>query len=170
MRLRAVIAKIAAFKGVPTPEDVDAFLDECVPAIVTSETFQQAFGITEAEMEGLYAEGYEFYQKDHFTEALAPFRMLVYLNPFVIKYWMGLGATLQLVERYENALKCYSVAAMLDCNDPYPHFHAYECYMGLHNEEEAEKALRLAYKRAKQHPTYGPLRATIEQLRQPVTT
>jgi type III secretion system low calcium response chaperone LcrH/SycD len=98
-------------------------------------------------MEEIYDESYRFYQEDLFLEACVGFRWLVLLNPFIEKYWMGLAASLQLLEKYEKALHAYAIAALLDSDSPYPHFHAFECYAALENGEEAKKALELSFKR-----------------------
>ena len=61
------------------------------------------------------------------------------------KYWVGLGACLQLVRQYERALGAYALAAVTSRpRDPLPHFHAGECYLALNNLRDAEKAFRMA--------------------------
>ena len=66
---------------------------------------------------------------------------------FQKKYWMGLGACWQLEKSYEEALKAWSMVALLDDTDPTPHFHATQCYFYMEEREEGLKALQAAKKR-----------------------
>jgi|GEM_PF-799712 len=150
----------------PFPENLEAYLEDFVPNILLkSETLQKAFGISPYEMEEIYSTAYIHYQEDHFLEACTGFRWLTLLNPFIVKYWMGLAASLQLLEKYEKALHAYAVAALLDSENPYPHFHAYECYVDLDNKEEAEKALDLSYMRTIGKDAYRDLQEEIKVLK-----
>lgn len=150
-KLKELIKRIAKKRGedFPFPEDIEAFTADFIPnALLKSETLQIAFEISEEEMEELYAEGYAFYEEGKYIQSADTFRWLVLLNPFYMKYWMGLGASQQLLKLYEKALHSYAAAALLDSSSPYPHFYAYECYTHMDEEEEAQKALHLAEQRA----------------------
>jgi type III secretion system low calcium response chaperone LcrH/SycD len=143
--------------------DLDNYFENFVEQkLLTSGTLQESFGVEKSEMELLYFEAYQAYQKDLFQEALELFRWLTILNPFEKKYWLGLGASQQLKTSYEPALKAYAIAYLLDCYDPFPHFHAFECYLALKDYPEAEKALLLAHEKACQNPLYRGLQAHIE--------
>ena len=52
-----------------------------------------------------------------------------------------MGATLQMMKKYEDAANAYGFAAIMDCHDPRPSFHAAECYIALNDKEKAEAAL-----------------------------
>lgn len=135
----------------------------------SSETLQKALDITLQEMEICYQEAYNFYQADNYLEACEIFRTLATLNPFEEKYWMGLGASLQLLENYPGALRSYAVHLLLDSNNPYPHFYAYQCLKAMGEEEEAKKALKTAYDSAHKLPYYGELRTKILEINQEIT-
>ncbi len=165
MKLKELIRRIAINRkeDFPFPDDLEAYLDDFIPnTLLKSDTLQQAFGVSGYEMEEVYHEAYRFYQEDVYLEASAAFRWLVLLNPFVDKYWKGLAASLQLLGKYEKALHAYAMAALLDSDNPYPHFHAYECYEDMHNPEDAEKALDLAYQRTLGNETHRDLQQEIE--------
>ena len=164
MKLREYIEKIK--RGAANlPEDLDSFLDSFVPdVLMKSETLQEAYGVEERAMEEAYAKAYSLYERSDFGEAAVIFRWLVVLNPFVYKFWMGLGASWQMLEMLEKALHAYAMAALLDCEHPHPHFYAYRCYTKLGNEKDATKALRLAHRRTKEKPQYAGLRGEIERL------
>ncbi|MFZ0566327.1 MAG: tetratricopeptide repeat protein, partial [Chlamydiales bacterium] len=105
------------------------------------------------------------YQKDQHEESAISFRWLVILNPFEIKYWMGLAANQQLLDQFEKALHSYAIASLLDQANPLPHYHAYECYESLNHKEDAKKALDLAYERAKTDESYKEIKSKIESKR-----
>ena len=92
----------------------------------------------------LYSLAYSLYQVGDYGQAREIFHQLAYLKPLKQKYWMGLGACFQLERTYGEALKAWSMAAILDENDPSPHLHAAECYFSMHNIEEGIKAIKTA--------------------------
>lgn len=168
MKLKTLLRRIALQRkeDFPFPDDIENYVEDFIPNILLkSESLQRAFGITDYEMEKLYEEAYEHYEANTYHEALTVFRWLVLFNSYEAKYWMGFAASLQLLELYERALHAYAVAALLDSKNPYPHFHAYECYMLMKNKEDAEKALELAYQRCNGKAAYDELKNEIERLK-----
>lgn len=164
MKLQQLIERIALDRKeeFPFPDDLESYLDDFIPnTLLKSETLQQAFGVSAYQMEEVYAESYTFYLDERYLDASTGFRMLVLLNPFVFKYWMGLGASLQMLEKDEKALHAYAVSSLLESDNPFPHYHAFECYRRQNNETEALKALELAYRRC-QNRKYQGLREKIE--------
>ncbi|MCP5470208.1 MAG: SycD/LcrH family type III secretion system chaperone [Chlamydiales bacterium] len=127
------------------PEDFDAFLAGFVEKkLLQSETMQFALEISNREMEEMYAEAYAFYEEAHYKRASNIFRFLVMLDPLTSRYWLGLAACLQLLEKYEKALKCYAVVTLIDRHNPEPHYQAHACYTALGDEKEAALALEIA--------------------------
>jgi type III secretion system low calcium response chaperone LcrH/SycD len=168
MKLKELIRRIAAKNevGMPFADNLEAYLDHFIPnVLVKSETLQKAFDVTFYEMEEIYSEAYAFYQEDNYLEAATAFRWLVLLNPFVSKYWTGLAASLQLLEKYEKSLHAYAVSSLLENDNPFLHVHACECYMAMNQWDEAEKALDLAQLRAVNKPQYLDLQREIDSLR-----
>lgn len=168
MKLKELLRRIAMNRNeeYPFPEDLEAYLDDFIPnTLLKSETLQRAFGVSSYEMEEIYSEAYRLYEEDVYLESSIAFRWLVLLNPYVAKYWKGLAASLQLLEKYEKALHGYAMAALLDADNPYPHFHAYECYDALNNTEDADKALDLAYQRTLSKEIYRDLQEEIVSLK-----
>jgi type III secretion system low calcium response chaperone LcrH/SycD len=166
MRLKALIHRLAADRGVQGDvPDLGAYLDKFIQdVLMKSETLQKAFDVSNGEMEEVYGEAFCFYNEDDYLESSTAFRWLVLLNPFVAKYWAGLAASLQLMGKYEKALHAYAMEALLDSDNPYPHFHAYECYCGLHQLDEGNKALKLAYTRTLNKEAYQALKQEIENI------
>lgn len=163
MELKELIQKLST-EELKEP-DIEKLMEDFVAnKLLKSETLQKAFGMTDQQLENLYRHGYELYQKDNYAESVTFFNWLVILNPFIPKYWMGLAANRQLLGQYEKALQAYSIAALEDKVDPYPHFHAYECYEAMGNREEGKNALIEAKERAGSHSIYSSLRQEIRKI------
>lgn len=168
MKIRELIKTISIKRGEanPFPDDIESFIaDFALNDLAKSDTLQAAFEISQLEMEQLYRDAYTFYQAGRLEDAAFSFRYLVLFNPYVKKHWMGLGATLQLKNAYEKALKAYAIATLLDSKDPYPHYHAFECYQAIGNGEESYKALECAYIRAMDNPIFNSLKMKIQSLK-----
>ena len=143
MKLKEVLERIAKTRGEsnPLPDDLEAYLDDFFPnQRLASDTLQAAFEISDVEMESIYREGYKHYQSQAYELAVEFFRSLVIFDPFALKYWLSLGATQQLLKQFEKALHSYAVAASLAHENPYPHFHAFECYQALGNKRRLKES------------------------------
>lgn len=167
MKLRELIQRLSLQRqeDFPFPDNLESYLDDFVPNILLkSATYQQAFGVSNYEMEEIYVEAYNYYQDERYQDSLLQFRWLVILNPYSAKYWMGLAANQHLMQHYTQALHSYAMAALLDCENPYPHYHAFECYLALQNKEDAEKALLLAHQRTQNREQWESLKKEFEEL------
>lgn len=163
MKLEEVIEKLSK-DGQANAKLVDGYLDDFIPnQLLKSENLQQAFGISDKEMQVFYAQGYLDYQKGNFPKAAKSFEAMLALSPFTKKYWMGFSASMQLWKKYDRALKGYAMLALLDTENPYPHFHAYECYMAKRNTREAKKALKTAFEKVSDK--YSSLKSEIERIK-----
>lgn len=97
--------------------------------------------LSEAQVEQFYAYGFAHYGSGRWKEAADTFRLLCTRRPLEPRFWFALGATLQEAGSYKDALQSWAMAALLQKEDPYPHFHAAECCFSLQMSEEAAKAL-----------------------------
>ncbi|MCB1135458.1 MAG: tetratricopeptide repeat protein, partial [Chlamydiia bacterium] len=77
----------------------------------------------------LYAFAYRFYRDGVYDKAADFFRFLCLMKLDEKKHWVGLGAAEHMRGNYDQALQAYAMAALLDASDPFPHFHAAECYV-----------------------------------------
>lgn len=168
MKLRQLIEKIAKEKGAAgfCPDAIEKTALDMMPEILLkSDTLQMAYGIPDEDMEALYAEGYSFYEEGNYVQSADVFRWLVLFNPFAFRFWMGLGASQQLLQLHEKALHSYAVAALLDASTPYPHLYAFDCYSQLGDQEEAVKALALAEVRALENAKYQSVKDEISLIK-----
>ena len=120
--------------------------------------------LTEPQVEEFYAYGFAQYEGGNWGEAADAFRLLCTRRPFEPKFWFALGASLQEAGSFLDALYAWAMASMLKVEDPYPHFHAAECYFSIQDTPEAAKALKQAEERiSKSHPLIEKVQLLKEQ-------
>lgn len=108
--------------------------------------------LTEGAQEALYSIAYTCFKQGQYTEAVALFRTMSTVNPRIRKYWLGLGACYQAMQEYNQALKSYEMAAMLDPGDPHVHLYAATCFFSQRQAKEGLKALDCAEAVLKRFP------------------
>ncbi|NGX53897.1 MAG: Chaperone protein SicA [Chlamydiae bacterium] len=161
MIIKELIAQLSRGEG---PKDLESYLEDFVPnTLLKSHTLQQAYGVSKEEMGELYEKAYGYYQEDRYDQSIVLFRFLVMLNPFVTKYWMGLGGSQQLLKQYEKALHSYAIWSLLDGKNPMPHFQAYQCYTAEENRVEGNKALKAALELTANKSVYKQIREEVER-------
>jgi len=100
--------------------------------------------LTDVAAEHFYAFAFAQYQNGDLMLAHDAFHVLCARRPFEARFWFGLGAVLQEKKDYQAAMRAWAMAALLDRENPYPHFHAAECACSVQNLEDARLALREA--------------------------
>jgi type III secretion system low calcium response chaperone LcrH/SycD len=121
-------------------------------------------GFSKEALSAMSALAYQAYTNGLYNEALPFFRMLTAYRPEHRPAWMGLGATLQMLKDYTEAIAAYGVAALMDENDPYVHLHAAECYHALNDGSQALVALNSAILTATEDACYRQLLAQLKLL------
>lgn len=104
-------------------------------------TLRQCKGLTDAEMEAIYATGLNAYKVGRLDDAGTVFRYLVLIDHTCAKYWIALGAVQQRQRDFSKAVTSYGYASFLDLEDPKPQYHAAECFLALGDRESAKSAL-----------------------------
>ena len=86
---------------------------------------------------------FHLYRDKQYEKAGHFFRLLTIIDPSDMKYWKGLGASLQLAKKYQEAVECYASAVLVgsDQPDPYLFVHAADCFFALDQKEQGLKAL-----------------------------
>ena len=100
-------------------------------------TLSEMKGMTEGEVESIYAVGYNLASVGKYEDAVKVFRGLVMLDHLEKKHWYGLGAVYQQLRDFEKASQAYRVCMFLDFFDPKPEFHCAECCLALGDEASA---------------------------------
>lgn len=130
---------------------------------------KEALGFSDEKVEAIYGQAYRLYNSGKYEEASQIFRLLMVLDSTDSKYMLGLAACLHMMKQYKNAVKVYTIAAILDGNNPIPHFHLSDCFIQMNDQVSAIMALEMAIKRAGDKQEYQILKdralLTIESLK-----
>jgi len=103
-------------------------------------------------IEALYSFGYGFYQNAKYDQSAHFFRFLTLIDSDTPKNWMGLGAALQMMKSYHQAIQCFGYAAVLNPNDPSAPFHAAECFLSIGEDDNASEVFNAAEQVANKNP------------------
>jgi type III secretion system low calcium response chaperone LcrH/SycD len=126
---------------------------------------QDSDALTNVAAEQFYSFAFAQYQCGDLKKAAETFHVLCARRPLESRFWFGLGATLQEDRYYKEALNAWAMAAILDKDNPYPHFHAAECACSISNLDDAKHALREAGTRIA-HDEDHPLKERIPLLQE----
>ena len=104
-------------------------------------TLKQLKGVTNEELEAVYALAFGYYRTGKYDEALKLFQFLVLFDHLNAKYWFGLGAVQQALKDFKNAAVSYGYCSFLKLDNPKPQLHAAECFLALGDKRSAASAL-----------------------------
>lgn len=123
-------------KEVFSAKDIAEFMEMGVT------TIRDVKGISDDEMEAVYATAFNHYNIGRYEDAESIFRFLVLLDHLNVKYWIGLGATRQAQKKFKEALAAYgNVVGNLDIKNFKASYYAAECLLAMGDKENAAKAL-----------------------------
>ena len=114
----------------------------------------------------IYEVAYALYEHGHYQKAMDFFHVLTRLQSQNASYWLGLAATQQMLQLYQEALDSYSVAALLDCENPAVHFYAAGCCLSMGDIQKGLQAMTTAELFAQGKPEYASLIVQIAIIRE----
>lgn len=115
-------------------------------------------------MEQFYAVAYRLFQEGRINEAADALFFLTAMNPTVHIYWLAFGMAEQSLERYQEALSAYAMAALTEPENPVSFFHSALCYQALQDEENMRLSLETALQYFDDNPEYGTMKAAAQLL------
>jgi Flp pilus assembly protein TadD len=125
---------------ISTPEGlVDAMLNHGL-------TSADAHGITDEELEAVYAQGYLALSEGRLDDAMRPLTFLVQQQPRDRRFQYSLGLCQQSRGEFKSAGGFYATAMMLDATDALSAFRMGECLVGLDDLPAAREAFEAAIK------------------------
>ena len=124
-----------------TPEQ-DKLLDEAVKAFAEMGTIREARGITDEEMEAIYAMGVNFYKAGSYDNAEKVFRCLVLFDHSNARDWAGFGALMQARRKFDEAIKAYQYGMFLDIENPRCVYYLAECFLAKGEKDLCLETLR----------------------------
>lgn len=149
--------------------DVNAIMNKELADLIASFSENSGSGktqkLTGTALDELYVMAYNFYNNGKYEDAQHCFRMLVTADEHSPKYWIGLGATHQMLKEYKDAIGAYALASLLDKTNPYIHLYAAECFFALQQGPQGLNALKAVDQLAKGQEQYAQLISRVALLR-----
>lgn len=119
---------------------------------------KEALDMRAQELEAVYGQAYRLYNTGKFKDAVDLFRLLIMAEPAESKYALGMAACFHMLKEFTNAVKAYSLYALMDTENPIPYFHQADCFIQMGDPIGAMIALETAVKRAGNKPQYQVLK------------
>lgn len=116
-------------------------MQEVFAAIAEFTTVRELKGISNQEIESIYAMGVDYYRSGDYVDAEKIFRFLTVFEHTSSKYWTAMGSVQQAQQRYGEAIKAYQMASFFDLHNPKPMYYAAECFVKTGDLDNAQKAL-----------------------------
>lgn len=137
---------------------------EAVQFFLDGGTIGDMAGMTDEDYEAVYAIAYNFMGASKYDKAAELLKFLVLNDPTKPRWYYALGVAEQSRGDFDAALYGYSMAAVLDVEDPLPHLQGGYCLMALGKYREAVEALDGAVDTAKNRPGSGDVLAQAKSL------
>jgi tetratricopeptide (TPR) repeat protein len=99
------------------------------PIALKANTFQEFLKISKDTLSWIYSIGHKLYTAKKGDDAYAIFHLLTCLNSLVCDYWIGLGFAQYLVGEAEPALHSFSMASILDPENPTSRYQSAKIYI-----------------------------------------
>lgn len=123
---------------------------------------KDALGLSDQQLENMYAQGYRLYNMGKFIEAKRVFIMLTAANVLEPKYIFGMAACCHMMGDFWEAAELYTRCGMFSKEDPVPFYHAADCYMQLKERIPAAVSLKMVMKRAGERPEFTVIKERAE--------
>ncbi|WP_097139913.1 MULTISPECIES: type III secretion system translocator chaperone SicA [unclassified Pseudomonas] len=109
----------------------DQIAEQVTQAVLEGATLKDLRGISNEQMESLYAFAHEFYEQGRLDDAEKFFHFLCIYDFYNPQYWMSLAAVNQLKQNYKKAVDLYAVAFAHGKHDYRPMLYTGQCQLAL---------------------------------------
>ena len=119
-------------------------------------TLQELEGISDEEMETIYALGYNFFTYGKYDAAKDIFTGLTAYAPYTAHYWRALGAVNQQLKDYQEAIAAYDMAIANDEHDVVSYVYRGESQILARNVPAGLDDLQTVLQVGGSMPAYAP--------------
>lgn len=119
-------------------------------------TLQELEGISDEEMETIYALGYNFFTYGKYDAAKDIFTGLTAYAPYTAHYWRALGAVNQQIKDYGEAIASYDMAIANDEFDVVSYVYRGESQILAQNKDSGLQDLQTVLQIGSGRPEFGP--------------
>ncbi|HSY26391.1 MAG TPA: SycD/LcrH family type III secretion system chaperone [Burkholderiaceae bacterium] len=137
-------------------------LEQLLKRLGNGESLAALMGYPKVMLEALYTHAYNCYTQANYAEAMRAFGLLMTYNHMDRRFHMGFAACLQVQKKYDEAIKYYGTATLLDPSEPSPVLHSVECFLALKKFDEATNALVRLGSMLKGNQRFAPLLRSID--------
>lgn len=123
------------------PASPELLAEKVTAALTGGATLGSLIGYSEQEYEAVYTLGHNLYSQARYDDAIKVFAFLIMNNPLEMRFVNAFAACQQMLKRFDEAIAYYSLASVMDMQDPRPTFHTAECLIALGRLKEASAAL-----------------------------
>lgn len=131
-----------------TQEEVLEVLDGIIPTNLRP---------SDQMLEKYYDRGFQLYKAGRYKAALSYFRILTNIKHTHPKYLMAAGACHHMMKEYSTAMEYYTLAAMIDEENPIPQYHIAGCMIKIEQPIGALVALTMGIERCSKSPRYNAI-------------
>lgn len=137
--------------------------EQIAELLLNGGTLGSVYDYNDQDYEVLYALGHSLYGQGRYFDAMKAFGFLVMHNHLERRFMNAFAASLQMIKSYEEAIKYYTLASVMDMSDPAPTFHTCECMLALGMVAQAREGLGMVIGQCKD-AAHGPLKERAEAL------
>lgn len=121
-----------------TPEEVRAIMAGLEDGLTNADLA----GITDEQLEALYALGHNLYATGQHRDSETIFKTLCLYDYTQSRFWLGLAGSQQAIGDYQKAVEAYSMAAVAGgMKDLGPFYYAAVCFLKIGDTESALASL-----------------------------
>lgn len=146
------------------PKQKAALTEKVMAEVQGGASLKAALGLSQNDLEQVYAAAYGKYQQGRYIDAIQLFRYLVSLDPETYKYVLGLAASHHKQHQYLPASNFYLLAILRRPDDPIPYFHSADCYLHLKDNEMARLSLQLCITHCGEKPDAVAMKTRAEMI------
>lgn len=143
---------------------LDQLAEQVSTLLMNGGTLGDTFDYDEKDYEVLYALGHGLYSQGRYVDAMKAFGYLVVHNHLEKRFMNAFASSLQMIKSYEEAIKYYSLASVMDMTDPGPTFHSCECLLALGQTDDALQGLALVIAQCDSQEQYAPMKTRAQAL------
>lgn len=125
------------------PNRAHDYIQAVLTYVIKGGTLGELSDYSERELEVMYVMGTDLYAQSKYEDAAQVFAFLMESNYMDRRFSFSVAACMQVLGRYEDAIFHYTIASLLDCDDPYPTFHTAECMCALKMYNDASQCFKL---------------------------
>ncbi len=118
------------------------------------ETLLEIDGLSDEELETIYALGYNYFTYGKYEAARDIFELLTAYAPYTPHYWRALGAVNQQLEDYKPSIEAYDMAIIMDEKDVVSYVYRGETQILSGNIEEGLRDLDTVIKIGSFYPEW----------------